>query len=243
MATLSLLPQAVVGMILLSSLSLCWAFQATPSTHSLSAAPPRCLTRISPPVNNSKSKIYSPSAPGRSSLQRMSNDEDSESKSGKSSTSVKFFELDDAFEDDGDNVVGAKFFGGSTVKEELYVPEEEEMALQLQNVDPKDETEYKRFEDENAFDTLGKRVGESLQAAINEILYNDEPGRGDIASWKEGPSLTWETPFAKSKTSGGVSPLNELEASKLFYNKLDVAILSAKTVKSDVVEVRWDIGA
>lgn len=173
----------------------------------------------------------------------MSNDEDSESKSGKSSTSVKFFELDDAFEDDGDNVVGAKFFGGSTVKEELYVPEEEEMALQLQNVDPKDETEYKRFEDENAFDTLGKRVGESLQAAINEILYNDDPGRGDIASWKEGPSLTWETPFAKSKTSGGVSPLNELEASKSFYNKLDVAILSAKTVKSDVVEVRWDIGA
>ena len=48
-----------------------------------------------------------------------------------SSKKVKFFELDDAFEDDGENVVGTKFFGGNTMKEELYIPEEEEMALEL----------------------------------------------------------------------------------------------------------------
>jgi len=176
---------------------------------------------------------------------RMSNDENKEK--------VKFFELEDAFEDDGENVVGTKFFGGNTVKEELYVPEEEERALELQNVikatQQQQEVEYKRFEDTNAFgDEMAKRVGESLQMAINAILYNEESSssEGGVASWKEDPSVSWETPFSKSN-EGSSSPLKELASSKSFYNKLDVAILSGNTIKSDgnnhAIEVRWDVGA
>jgi len=161
-------------------------------------------------------------------------------------SNVKFFELEDAFEDDGENVVGAKFFGGNTIKEELYVEDEEEMALELQNVSPEKETEYKRFDDNSAFrDELASNVGESLQSAINEILYN-ENNNCDI-SWKEDSSLSWDTPFPKSKKASGQSPLKELAASKSFYNKLDVAILSGNTIKSEgtnsIVEIRWDIGA
>lgn len=159
-----------------------------------------------------------------------------------SAADVKFFELEDAFEDDGENVVGTKFFGGGAVKDELYVPEEEERATELQNIN--DEVEYKRFEDANAFgDAFGKKVGEALQGAINQILYDETIG-DDVPSWKESQSLNWETPFSKSKNSD--SPLVELAASKSFYNKLDVAILSANTIKSEgdnnVVEVRWDVG-
>ena len=176
-----------------------------------------------------------------------------------SSTNVKFFELEDAFEDDGENVVGTKFFGGGAMKDELYVPEEEERALELQNVLKELETEYKRFEDGQVFgDALAKKVGLALQCAINEILYNDNYSSSQdvVASWKEDASLVWETPFPKSKNAASnsghqqSSPLKELAASKSFYNKLDVAILSANTIKSSssedsssVVEVRWDIGA
>ena len=42
------------------------------------------------------------------------------------------FNLDHAFEDDGKIVGGAKFFGGSTIKEELNVAEDEEWAVEQQ---------------------------------------------------------------------------------------------------------------
>lgn len=184
------------------------------------------------------------------SLQMSSNnDNDGEdtTQPSSSSSNTKFFELEDAFEDDGENVVGTKFFGGGAVKDQLYVPEEEERATELQNAKStqQEEIEYKRFEDGNAFgDEMAKRVGEALQSSINQILYDDDSGSG--ASWKEDPSLNWETPFSKSKSAGGNSPLMELAASKSFYNRLDVAILSANTIKSEgdskVVEVRWDVG-
>ena len=185
----------------------------------------------------------------RSSVRHMSSKNDNDDSSSDSSTKVKFFELDDAFEDDGENVVGTKFFGGNTIKEELYIPEEEEMALELQKVKPKqaeEESEYKRFEDPNAFeDRLGRRVGEALQSAINQILYGDSIDE-NVATWKESPSIIWDTPFPKSNNGGG-TPLTEMKASKEFYNKLDVAILSAKkiesTADSGLVEVRWDVGA
>jgi len=184
---------------------------------------------------------------GSSVVRRMSSNNDGDRPSTDSSTKVKFFELDDAFEDDGENVVGTKFFGGNTVKEELYIPEEEEMALELQKVKPKqakDESEYKRFQDTNAFgDDLARRVGEALQWAINQVLYDDS-GDNSVATWKEYPSIAWETPFS---TKNGNSPLTEMKVSKEFYNKLDVAILSAKTIESTadagVVEIRWDVGA
>lgn len=173
------------------------------------------------------------------------------------SINIKLFELDDAFADDGENVVGTKFFGGSSVKEELYVPEEEERALELQNVK---DIEYSRFEDTNSFgDALGKRVGMALQMAINQILYDDnekynrgeegdENDRVSVPIWKEDATLKWETPFSLTKNAGGTasSPLTELAASKSFYNKLDLAILSASTIKSEgtksVLDVRWEIG-
>lgn len=161
----------------------------------------------------------------------MANDED---KSGN----VKFFELDNAFEDDGENVVGSKFFGGTAVKEELYVADDEERALELQNAQVA--TEYRRFEDPSVFDDMGSRVGLAYQEAINQVLYGDEGG----TTWKEDFGLVWETPV---DNKNGKSPLMELKASKEFYNKLDVAILTAKTIKSagdlHEVEVRWDIGA
>ena len=53
---------------------------------------------------------------GSSVVRRMSSNNDGDRPSTDSSTKVKFFELDDAFEDDGENVVGTKFFGGNTVK-------------------------------------------------------------------------------------------------------------------------------
>jgi len=196
--------------------------------------------------------IIPPSHRSSSCILHMSDNNEEKSSSereyGRSdqASNVKFFELEDAFEDDGENVVGAKFFGGNTIKEELYVEDEEEMALELQNVSPEKETEYKRFDDTNAFrDELASNVGESLQSAINEILYNEENG-SDI-SWKEDSLLSWDTPFPKSKKASGQSPLKELAVSKSFYNKLDVAILSGNTIKSEgansIVEIRWDIGA
>ncbi|KAL7471770.1 hypothetical protein ACHAXS_012080 [Conticribra weissflogii] len=165
-----------------------------------------------------------------------------------SSSSVKFFELDKAFEDDGENVVGTKFFGGNAVKDELYVPEEEERALELQKVKKEEEIamEYNRFQDEGAFsDELGRRVGESLQLALNSILHEGQTNWDDVAVWKEDSALKWVTPFGKK--SGNASPFKELEEAKSFYNKLDIAILSGSTIKSDekfsTVEIRWDIGA
>ena len=125
-----------------------------------------------------------------------------------SSTNVKLFELEDAFKDDGENVVGTKFFGGGAMKDELYVPEEEERALELQNVLKELETEYKRFEDGQVFgDALAKTVGLALQCAINEILYNDNYSSSQdvVASWKEDASLVWETPFPKSKNAASNS--------------------------------------
>jgi len=165
-------------------------------------------------------------------------------KEKESTSNVKLFELEEAFEDDGKNVVGTKFFGGSAVKEELYIPEAEERALELQNVEQDTvKLEFSRFHDTNAFgDDTSKRVGQALQAAINQILY-DESDDSFTSCWMEHLALIWETPFSKSKSS----PLTQLAESKTFYNKLDVSILSANTIKSgefnSIVEVRWDIGA
>ena len=167
-------------------------------------------------------------------IHRMSDGD--EDKSG----TVKFFELDKAFEDDGENVVGSKFFGGSAVKEELYVPDEEERALELQKAQM--DIEYRRFDDERIFDSIGKRIGMAYQVAINEILYDENDD--ESAMWKEDAKLIWESPIDAKNAK---SPLMELKVSKEFYNKLDVAILTAKTVQStnDVheVQIRWDIGA
>jgi hypothetical protein len=189
------------------------------------------------------------------------------SSSSSAATAVKFFELDDAFADDGTNVVGTKFFGGSSVKDELYIPEEEEMALVLQGVIVEEEdqrrggpTDYHRFEDGNAFgDDFAGRVGAALQSAINRVLYDDDDDDDDdddagaSALWTEDPSMGWTTPFPRRGGPRG-TPLVELAASRAFYNRLDVAIISAITLErttttggggggTAAVEVRWDVGA
>ena len=193
------------------------------------------------------------------------NDDDDDDDSPASvATAVKFFELDNAFEDDGDNVVGTKFFGGSSVKDELYVPEEEEMALVLQGVVVLEgevegrrgggPTEYRRFEDGGAFgDALASRVGAALQSAINRVLYDDDDDGGGgeddgVSQWTEDPSMEWTTPFSRPGGARG-TPLAELATSRAFYNRLDVAIISAVTLERTTaagtasVEVRWDVGA
>jgi len=223
---------AVVSLVLLN---VCNAFQTVRTLRT--AAPSTVATkhytndrkaqtcRLPPTISSPRSSFIT--------LHESSEDEDKEN--------VKFFELEDAFEDNGEDVVGTKFFGGASVKDELYDPVAEERAIELQSViaeDTKKDFEYIRFEDQHAFgDGLARRVGEGLQLAINQILYGDNSDDG--SSWREDASLRWETPFPKS---GGDSPLKELAASKSFYNRLDVAILSAKALKSGEVEVRWDIG-
>eukprot|EP00804_Cyclotella_cryptica_P013971 CCRYP_002493-RA/>CCRYP_002493-RA protein AED:0.26 eAED:0.26 QI:0/0/0/1/0/0.5/2/0/577 len=178
----------------------------------------------------------------RMSQNNNNDDDDDDNIATNSKTpSLKLFELEKAFEDDGENVVGTKFFGGNAVKEELYVPEEEERAAELQNVkrEADEASEYRRFEDGAAFDALGKRVGVALQCAINALLYGDD-SNNSIATWKEdAASFSWETPFQ----TNAKTPLAELAASKSFYNQLDVAILSAKTLQPNTVQIRWDIGA
>ena len=186
--------------------------------------------------------------------------DDDDSSSSSVATAVKFFELDNAFEDDGDNVVGTKFFGGSSVKDELYVPEEEEMALVLQGVvvlEGEEEgrrrgggaSEYRRFEDGGAFgDALAGRVGAALQSAINRVLYDGGGDDGVVSPWTEDPSMGWTTPFSRPGGARG-TPLAELATSRAFYNRLDVAIISAVTLERTTatgtasVEVRWDVGA
>jgi len=183
---------------------------------------------------------------------------------------VKLFQLENAFENDGKNVVGTKFFGGNSIKEELYIAEEEEMAVKLIVKDydattttTRQRLEYNRFDDAIAFtDTFAQRVGKTLQMSINRILYNDDDDEGsDMKSssymkWMEDPALLWDTPFPQSKKISSSSstakstPLTELATANEFYNQLDIAILACKTIETaasddtsiNVVEIRWDIG-
>mmetsp|Transcript_25788 Transcript_25788/g.61259 ORF Transcript_25788/g.61259 Transcript_25788/m.61259 type:complete len:512 (+) Transcript_25788:1-1536(+) len=181
---------------------------------------------------------------------QMANDEDDNSMANPSSSAsnIKFFELEDAFDDNGEDVVGTKFFGGNTMKDELYVPEEEEMATELQSVGQEaDELVYSRFEDTSSFeDETSRKVCGALQAAINQILHGadaNSTASTAAALWREDPKVVWDTPFSASEPS----PLKQLGASKSFYSSLDIAVLSAKTIRSDedssTIQVRWDLGA
>jgi hypothetical protein len=172
---------------------------------------------------------------------------------------IKLFQLENAFENDGKNVVGTKFFGGNSMKEELYIAEEEEMAVKL-TATTRQRVEYNRFDDTIAFtDTFAQKVGKTLQMTINRILYDDDDGGGSgmesSMKWMEDSALLWDTPFPQSKksstssTAASSTPLLELAIAKEFYNQLDVAILSCKTIETAVsdtsindVEIRWDIG-
>jgi hypothetical protein len=126
------------------------------------------------------------------------------------------------------NIPGNEFFGGNRQKEELYDPVAEEAAvITVQKI-------YNKFDDTAAFDgPIAKSVAQSLQHVINTILYEEEK-ESDIAFEYEA-GMTWESPFGKT------SPLEELEKSLEFYNRLDVAIISGKTINDNTVELVWEI--
>ena len=73
---------------------------------------------------------------------------------------------------------------------------------------------------------------------------------GGLVEWLgySGSKLEWDAPFARSEGAAGEgdSPLGQLATSKSLYNKLDVAIFSARTIRSEgrtgVVDARWDRG-
>ena len=126
------------------------------------------------------------------------------------------------------NIPGNEFFGGNRQKEELYDPVAEEAAIITV------EEIYNKFDDTSAFDgPIAKSVAQSLQHVINTILYEEEK-ESDIA-FEYDAGLTWESPFGKT------TPLQELKKSLEFYNRLDVAIVSGKTVNDNTVELAWEI--
>mmetsp|Transcript_13486 Transcript_13486/g.19062 ORF Transcript_13486/g.19062 Transcript_13486/m.19062 type:complete len:475 (-) Transcript_13486:240-1664(-) len=154
-----------------------------------------------------------------------------QSRSSGDSVSV----LDD--EETPAGVTGAEFFGGNTVKDELFDPVAEQNAGKEILVK---EEKYNRFQDLNAFpDDLARGVAQSLQSQINAVLYTDSGENSISQSFQYGPSLTWETPFPTDKSSS--SPLKELEKALDFYNRVDAAIVSAKSTSSGSVVARWEI--
>uniref|UniRef100_A0A7S2I5R8 Uncharacterized protein n=1 Tax=Helicotheca tamesis TaxID=374047 RepID=A0A7S2I5R8_9STRA len=162
------------------------------------------------------------------------------------------------------DVVGAKFFGGSAVKDELFDLKEEESALELlkkgrvTTVATRDDEEggaeddeeeeeedrvYNRFEDDLAFtDDFAKKVSMALQLQMNEILYDDNDNDvddDDRVSVQYSKAAKWDTPLRNSKSSS--SPLEELQNAKQFYNRIDVAILSASSSSNNEMSLRWEI--
>jgi len=144
----------------------------------------------------------------------------------KSSESTKAALLEE--EETPANVPGNEFFGGNRQKEELFDPVAEAAAIISV------EETYNKFDDTTAFDSpLAKEVAQSLQHVINTILYEEEK-ESDIA-YEYASILSWESPF------GTKLPLQELEKALSFYNRLDVAIVSGKSIDDDAVQLACEI--
>jgi hypothetical protein len=162
-------------------------------------------------------------------------------------------------DEEQEEVFGAKFFGGSAIKEELYDEAVEEQAGKISALYPtKPKTEapseeddssskgYKRYMDTDAFDEASRPIAQRLQAAINQALYISEDD-ADIISVDQiySPNVQWKSPLSRAKNSK--NPLDELTNALDFYKRVDVAILSAKTVggsegdKVQKIESRWEI--
>mmetsp|Transcript_29850 Transcript_29850/g.54676 ORF Transcript_29850/g.54676 Transcript_29850/m.54676 type:complete len:532 (-) Transcript_29850:138-1733(-) len=180
---------------------------------------------------------------------RMDESEDSSSasaKAGSTSTGGSTAVAEEEYEDDDApaDVVGAKFFGGSAVKEELFDSQEEEAAALTET------RTFDRFEDVAAFpDPLARTVAERLQRSIQTIIRNKNTNNNnnddeDMIYAKTG--FKWETPLIVTKKassgSSAVTPLEELEHANQFYNQLSLAIVAAKSLSSDQVRVKWELG-
>jgi len=121
-------------------------------------------------------------------------------------------------EDEGGEVYGTKFFGGSAVKEELFDPVLEDRAAQIlrQKISDRDKNMrgyYDRFKDRATFeDDTAEMLGRRIQGMICRTLdqyarEDDDEGDGEAEEEEEGyydadrfysPSMRWETPFALS---------------------------------------------
>jgi hypothetical protein len=158
-------------------------------------------------------------------------------------------DTDIAVDDEEDtplNPVGAKFFGGSIEKEELFDPDIEKKSSSTTVY-----LGYDRFNDTDAFpegkDGLATCLAQRLQGAINSVLLQSEKFEGNTNTYNDrkatsniySPNLTWSSPFFSSANNN--NPLQELACARTYYRQIDVSILSAKTTasKDGVVELRW----
>lgn len=161
-------------------------------------------------------------------------------------------------EDEGE-VFGAKFFGGSAIKEELFDAELEAQADKLSKLYPKSQSDqdgneeddgiYRRFFDKNAFpDEEARTIAQRLQTAINQALYIPE-GENSSSIGTESiysPTLQWNTPFSKAASSK--TPLDELANALSFYKRIDIAVVAANTISGQSnsgavqkMDVKWEI--
>lgn len=146
----------------------------------------------------------------------------------KSSESVDATLLEE--EETPANIPGNEFFGGNRQKEELFDPIAEAAAIITTEID---ET-YNKFDNEAAFDSpTSKEVSRSIQHYLNAILYEEE--KDSEMTYEYASDVVWESPF------GNISPLQELEKALDFYNRLDVAIVSARKLYYSTVQVSWVI--
>ena len=156
-----------------------------------------------------------------------------------------------------EEIFGAKFFGGSAIKEELYdeaveaqagkiaslyppkpkASKKVDMKDKVNQIEEKDDDDddvsrgYKRFMDENAFDDVGRAIAQRLQTAINQELYIAEnEDEEDVIHQGQvyAPNLKWNTPLGRSKDSK--NPLQELANALDFYKRVDIAVISAKAI-------------
>jgi len=145
----------------------------------------------------------------------------------------------DEFEDDEKpaDVVGAQFFGGNTIKEDLYDPvAEAEAASKLEEVE---QPFYSKFEDPSTFpDNAARKVAMKIQSELNNILAGNIVSESIYSS----NSLKWDSPFA---TNDSRDPMKGLEQANEFYNSMEIGIMSAKSIpsandqNSAIMEIRW----
>ncbi|KAI2502843.1 hypothetical protein MHU86_11590 [Fragilaria crotonensis] len=140
-------------------------------------------------------------------------------------------------EEKGAGVVGATFFGGNKQKEELY----DAVAEANANVELRTTINYNKWDDSNAFpDSIGQAVAKSIQGQLNGLLYTEESVPASL-EYVYASKVEWDSPFSSSTGVGTTNPISELEKSLDFYNRLDVAITSGKTISPTQVELRWEI--
>jgi len=155
-----------------------------------------------------------------------------------------------------EEIFGTKFFGGSAIKEELFDAGLEAQADKLQKLYPPkqnkadeqdvDTMTYRRFMDTNAFpDEKARILAQRLQSVINQVLYISNDDGASIGKSIYSSNLKWDTPFSKDASSR--IPLDELTNALDFYKRMDLSIISAKSLSDDnsknvqQVEIKWEI--